>query len=64
MSVFSGIVWERRYDGSYEVTDQYTRETFICSKCADGKWAFHHSGIPGRYTKLEIAQIISEKRRV
>ena len=63
-NIFAGIVWEKRYDGSYEISDSYTGKTYIAYRCVGGKYALHGvtQGVSDRMTKLEIAQYIAGNR--
>lgn len=59
-NIFSGIIWDRRYDGTWEVTDQYTGREYIVSRCADGKYSI--GGVNGGMGKPEIAKYIISQR--
>ena len=59
-SIFTGIIWERRCDGSYEISDSYTGKTYIAYRCVDGR--YNLQGESDRMTKLEIAQYIAGNR--
>ena len=60
-NIFKGIIWNRRYDGTWEVYDQYTGREYIVSYCCDGRWKIE--GVPLRMSKPEIAENIIANRQ-
>lgn len=63
-SIFTGIIWNRRCDGSYGVYDSYTGKTYYATPCVGGKYALYGvtKGVQDRMTRLEIAQYIDAQR--